>query len=75
MMKISTESNYSGVFPWKYPALVVDNRGYEGASMSRVITRWGFCTTVKLFCGDLNVRDTQYGFKLITLTAGSYLYS
>jgi len=72
---INHESNYSDAFPWKYPALVVGNRGYEGASMSRVITRWGFRTTVQLFCGDLNVRDTQCGFKLMTLTAGSYLYS
>jgi len=71
---INHESNYSDAFPWKYPALVVGDRGYEGASMSRVITRWGFRTTVKLFCGDLNVRDTQCGFKLMTLTAGSYLF-
>jgi len=69
------ENDYSDPCPWNYPALVVGNRGYKGASMSRLITRWGFRTTVKLFCGDLNVNDTQCGFKLMTLTAGSYLYS
>jgi len=72
----STRENYHyDNFPWHHPALVVGKRGYEGASASRVITRWGFRTTVKLFCGDLNVSDTQCGFKLMTITAGSYLYS
>ena len=60
---------------WNNAAIVVGNRGYDGTSMSRGITRWGFRTAVKLLCGDLRVNDTQCGFKLMTLKAGCILYS
>ncbi len=59
---------------WTNPAIVVGNRGYKGTSISRGITRWGFRTAVKLACGDLNVKDTQCGFKLMTLNAASVIY-
>jgi len=65
---------YSGSYSWHKPGLVVGNRGYQGVSLKRAITRWAFRTVVKLFCGNLNVGDTQCGFKLMTVTAGSCLY-
>ena len=60
---------------WDTSAMVVGCRGYKDTTKSRKITRWGFRTAVKLFCGDLRVKDTQCGFKLMTLPAGLSLYS
>jgi dolichyl-phosphate beta-glucosyltransferase len=60
--------------PWKFKAMIVGNRD-GNTSLSRIITRWGFRTLVKLICGDLNVDDTQCGFKMMTLDAGLELYS
>jgi dolichyl-phosphate beta-glucosyltransferase len=59
---------------WNNRAIIVGNRGYNGTSFSRAITRWGFRTAVKLFCGDLKVNDTQCGFKLMTINAAKALY-
>ena len=60
---------------WDNEAMVVGNRGYQGTSLARGFTRWGFRTAVKLICGDLQVNDTQCGFKLMTLNAGIALYN
>jgi len=60
---------------WNYPAIVVGDRGFKGTSPLRAVTRWGFRTTVQLFCGGLSVKDTQCGFKVMTLTAGKNLYA
>jgi dolichyl-phosphate beta-glucosyltransferase len=60
---------------WRTQALLVGNRGYEGSSVSRSILRWGFRTIVRILCGDLRVKDSQCGFKLLTLTAANRLYS
>ena len=59
---------------WHTAAMVVGVRGFDNASTMRKITRWGFRETVKLFCGNLRVTDTQCGFKLMTLSAGRHLY-
>jgi len=56
-------------------ALVNGYREYGSASASRLAFRWGFRTLVRLACGDLGVRDTQCGFKLMTASAGRDLYS
>lgn len=60
---------------WNTPALINGYRGYEGSSLSRSILRWGFRTTVRVLCGNLRVRDSQCGFKLMTLTAARQLYA
>lgn len=60
---------------WKTTALINGYRGYTGSSLSRSILRWGFRTTVRLLCGDLRVRDSQCGFKLMTLSAARQLYA
>jgi len=60
---------------WAQPGMVVGKRGYEGTSLGRSILRWGFRTAVGLVCGDLRVKDSQCGFKLMTLAAGVNLYS
>jgi dolichyl-phosphate beta-glucosyltransferase len=60
--------------PWKTKAVVVGNRA-GNTSPSRIITRWGFQTLVKIICGNLQVNDTQCGFKLMTIDAGLTLYS
>lgn len=56
-------------------AMLIGNRRDGTASPSRKITRWGFQSMVKLICGDLGVRDTQCGWKLMTLDAGLATYS
>ena len=68
-----TSTKYCSV--WDNKAMVVGNRGYQGTSLARGFTRWGFRTAVKLVCGDLQVNDTQCGFKLMTLNAGIALYN
>ena len=55
-------------------ALIVGNRGYDGAGIARIILRWGFRTAVRIICGDLGVSDTQCGIKLMTLGAANTLY-
>uniref|UniRef100_A0A7S4QDP8 Glycosyltransferase 2-like domain-containing protein n=1 Tax=Ditylum brightwellii TaxID=49249 RepID=A0A7S4QDP8_9STRA len=59
---------------WNTPACVIGNRGNDSSSLKRSILRWGFRTTVKLFCNDLGVSDTQCGFKLYTANAATVLY-
>ncbi len=60
--------------PWETKAVIVGSRECN-ASTSRSITRWGFKTLVKIICGDLQIDDTQCGFKMMTLNAGLALYS
>jgi dolichyl-phosphate beta-glucosyltransferase len=75
---------------WSTPVIVVGNRGSasdndESSSSTsqkkillRSILRWGFRTTVQIFLvgRDLGgVRDTQCGFKLLTVAAAQPLYS
>ena len=55
-------------------ALIVGNRGYDGAGIARIVLRWGFRTAVRIICGDLGVSDTQCGMKLTTLEAANTLY-
>jgi len=59
---------------WNVPAIMNGYRGYEGSSLPRSILRWGFRTTVRVLCGDLRVRDSQCGMKLLTLAAARQLY-
>ena len=61
--------------PFHLPALVNGYRTYRSASASRLLFRWGFRTVVRLICGDLGVKDSQCGFKLMTTSAASQLYS
>jgi dolichyl-phosphate beta-glucosyltransferase len=84
----SLQSSSSSSF-WSTPAIVVGNRGSasdnESSSSSsqnkillRSILRWGFRTTVRIFLvgHDLSgVRDTQCGFKLLTVAAAQPLYA
>ncbi|GFH44621.1 hypothetical protein CTEN210_01095 [Chaetoceros tenuissimus] len=58
---------------WNTNAILVGNRSGNN-SKSRMITRWGFQTCVKLICGNLQIQDTQCGFKLMTLSAAQSLY-
>jgi len=67
----TTSKNLS---PWKAKAMLVGNRA-GNTSLSRIVTRWGFQTVVKIICGTLQVNDTQCGFKLMTVDAGMTLYS
>ena len=60
--------------PWKTKAMLVGNRA-GNTSLSRIVTRWGFQTLVKIICGNLQVNDTQCGFKLMTVDTGMTLYS
>lgn len=55
-------------------ALVVGDRGYDGAGIARIVLRWGFRTAVSIICGNLGVSDTQCGMKLMTLDAAKTLY-
>ena len=73
LVERTAERNTSNITPWRTKAMLVGNR--DNASLSRIITRWGFKTLVKIICGDLQVDDTQCGFKLMTLDAGLMLYS
>lgn len=55
--------------------LVNGYRSYASTSSSRIVFRWGFRTVVRSVVGDLGVRDTQCGFKLMTASTASRLYS
>jgi dolichyl-phosphate beta-glucosyltransferase len=56
------------------PLVVVGYRSDDDASRSRVFFRWAFRTLIRHVIGDLGVRDTQCGFKLLTATAAHALY-
>mmetsp|Transcript_16255 Transcript_16255/g.21267 ORF Transcript_16255/g.21267 Transcript_16255/m.21267 type:complete len:352 (+) Transcript_16255:103-1158(+) len=56
------------------PVVVAGIRTYESAAPSRLIFRWGFRTVVRLVCGNLNVNDSQCGFKMFTIPAATLLY-
>jgi dolichyl-phosphate beta-glucosyltransferase len=58
---------------WCKPALVTGNRNYS-LFTARGVLRWGFQTAVKLLMSDLRVRDSQCGYKLMTLPAAKLLY-
>lgn len=62
------------VLNWDQAAVVSGYRTHESASASRLIFRWGFRTVVKIIVGDLRVKDSQCGFKLMTSSAASVLY-
>jgi len=54
--------------------LVVGNRNYN-LFTSRGITRWGFQTCVRVITGNkLRVKDSQCGYKLMTLKTAIILY-
>ena len=54
--------------------MVVGNRNYE-LFTNRGITRWGFQTCVRIITSDsLRVRDSQCGYKLMTLETARLLY-
>ena len=61
----------------KSDALVVGYRQCKDKSQLRSILSWGFRTAVSLiFLGShLGVRDTQCGFKLMTVSTGKRLYN
>jgi dolichyl-phosphate beta-glucosyltransferase len=59
---------------WTQPAIVCGYRTYDDTAKGRLIFRWGFRTTVNMFCGDLRTRDSQCGFKLMTAVAAKQLY-
>lgn len=54
--------------------LVAGYRTYASAAPSRLVFRWGFRTVVRTVVGDLGVRDSQCGFKLVSATAAACLY-
>lgn len=57
-------------------ALIVGYRECEDKSFLRNVLSWGFRTAVtSIFLGNLGVRDTQCGFKLMTLYTGEKLYN
>ena len=56
------------------PLLVAGYRAYASTSPSRLVFRWGFRTVVRIIAGDLGVRDTQCGCKLLSPTAATLLY-
>jgi dolichyl-phosphate beta-glucosyltransferase len=68
---------------WNQPAIICGYRTYnqhvnddDDAKISgRLVFRWGFRMIVRSFCGDLGTRDSQCGFKLLTLPAAALLYS
>eukprot|EP00550_Attheya_septentrionalis_P011096 CAMPEP_0198302876 /NCGR_PEP_ID=MMETSP1449-20131203/56594_1 /TAXON_ID=420275 /ORGANISM="Attheya septentrionalis, Strain CCMP2084" /LENGTH=346 /DNA_ID=CAMNT_0044005349 /DNA_START=90 /DNA_END=1130 /DNA_ORIENTATION=+ len=60
---------------WKKPAMVVGYRNSMETSPLRTVTRWGFRTVVQTVIGNRHVRDSQCGFKLMSLSAGLQLYS
>ncbi len=54
--------------------MVVGNRNYE-LFTNRGITRWGFQTCVRIITSDtLRVKDSQCGYKLMTLETAKILY-
>jgi dolichyl-phosphate beta-glucosyltransferase len=76
-----SSSHLQRTMDWKQPALICGNRTYgkhgndDDANNGRLVFRWGFRTVVRLCCGDLRTRDSQCGFKLLTLPAAALLYS
>ena len=56
------------------PVVVCGYRLYSDTAFGRLFFRWGFRTVVRLVCGDLGTRDSQCGFKLMTLSAAKTLY-
>ena len=62
-----------GSLDWSLPAMVTGNRNYD-LFTARGITRWGFQSAVRLIMGNLRVRDSQCGYKLMTLPAAEVLY-
>jgi dolichyl-phosphate beta-glucosyltransferase len=61
---------------WDNPVLVCGYRTYTNEkAIGRRIFRWGFRTVVQLVCGDTQCRDSQCGFKLMTVAAAMPLYS
>ena len=67
-------SNATMMIQWDQAAMINGYRTYESTSASRLIFRWGFRTVVKSICGNLSVKDSQCGFKLMTASAGASLY-
>jgi dolichyl-phosphate beta-glucosyltransferase len=59
---------------WTDPAIVCGYRTYSDTAPGRLLFRWGFRTVVRLVCGDLGTRDSQCGFKLMTVAAAKQLY-
>lgn len=54
--------------------IVIGNRMYDIFS-SRGVTRWGFQTCVRILTSNgLRVKDTQCGYKLMTLSTAEVLY-
>lgn len=68
-----TETNESPDF--HSMALVNGYRTYASAAPGRVVFRWGFRLVVRLIVGNLGVRDSQCGFKLMTGSAAGKLYN
>lgn len=60
---------------WDLPVLICGYRTYDETAMGRQIFRWGFRTLVRIVCGTTGSRDTQCGFKLMTVSAAVPLYS
>ncbi|GAX27835.1 hypothetical protein FisN_13Hh058 [Fistulifera solaris] len=60
---------------YNQPLLVNGFRTYDSPSALRLFFRLGFRSVVRSVCGDLNVQDTQCGFKLMTLPAAQLLYT
>lgn len=60
---------------WEQSLLINGFRTYEAPSALRLFFRWGFRAVVRVVCGDLQVKDTQCGFKLMTFPAAETLYS
>lgn len=60
---------------WNQLLLINGFRTYDSPSALRLFFRWGFRSVVRVVCGDLQVHDTQCGFKLMTCPAAQVLYS
>jgi len=56
------------------PLVVAGYRTDASTSPFRLVFRWGFRTAVRAIAGDLSVRDTQCGCKLVSPTAAAWLY-
>jgi len=71
----SSNSNSNSNSLWTDAAAVaVGYRTYQSTSASRLLFRWGFRTVVRLLCGDLGVRDSQCGCKLLPARTAATLY-
>lgn len=55
--------------------LVNGYRTYSSPKTSRMVFRWGFRTLVRICCGKIGVRDSQCGFKLMTVGTAHALYN